>query len=402
MDNNIGNTFSSLYGLLDDNVNSINTGTLTATDVVFENAFIDFTGATLFNFPTDGTSVFTNGQGKLTIDGFSVPIGYMNTLEGVSGPVNITSTIINQLYVVGIAQNQVVIGALSGQLSTLPSPANGIFATVNNNLTWLSGITPQLGGTGIVNASGNTLTINAPSTINQDVSTTASPIFTNLTLSGIAINDVLIAGAPITGVPTRTGVFTSVSGTTPTWTPIITSFLGGTGVSNLSANTLTINAPSTINQNVSTTVTPTFAGVATSLSGIIMTNTIPGAVPTTLNNYEETTLSGINSLSGYQLTIRKIGKKVSLSWPLINPIVNLSAFTILPSRFIPLSGTTATLGTMTNVIYTRPVTVSSGGLGTIGALTIDLSGNVKTSTAAFAALATGIVYPGCIEYNTSI
>lgn len=199
------------------------------------------------------------------------------------------------------------------------SGSSTVFATTFNGT--LSGgggggggiLDPSLGGTGENNGS-NTITVNAASIINQDVSTTATPSHAGLLLSNTtnqltlgASTQRVTLSAPASAsnvIVTLPNVATTVIGddttntlTNKTWNGVlIGATYGGTGVNN-GSNTITVNAASTINQDVSTTAAPSH----TSLSLSNTTNQITLGAST-----QRVTLSAPASASNVTVTLPNV------------------------------------------------------------------------------------------------
>ena len=108
-----------------------------------------------------------------------------------------------------------------------------------------------------------------------------------------------------TSIAQGTGMTNSVSGTTTTvnLTSPVSPAHGGTGVTN-GTNTLTVNANSTINQNVSTTASPTFVNVDAGNWVKGTTSVVPVSGTTTLTNTStrvQILLSGGTGTQTYKL-----------------------------------------------------------------------------------------------------
>ena len=168
-------------------------------------------GGTGINNP--GT--WTNG-GNVSFSGAYTFTGTLTGNTGVTFPTSGTLATTGQLPA-GAALTEVSDTNVTLTLGGTPSTA--LLQATSVTAGWTGQLSPARGGTGINNST-NTLTINAASTINQDVSTTASPLFVNIGVNNIYQS--VTGTVPVSGTTvltkTSTGTQTLLSGGTDTQT----------------------------------------------------------------------------------------------------------------------------------------------------------------------------------------
>jgi hypothetical protein len=289
------------------------------------------------------------------------------------------------------------------------------------------------GGTGVDNL-GNTLTINAASTINQNVSTTAIPTFSNIIDSSITPYTLVCGGTtvtnpfqnvatlgtagqvltsagaaalPVWSTPT-TGTVTSVSGTllqidvaTGTTTPVISidpGYVGQTSITTLGTVTT-----GTWHGSV---VSPIYGGTGVNNGASTITlggNLLTAGALTTVGAYSSTfTMTGVTSVTfpttGLLATSTTLGTVTTGVWsatPITVPFGGTGNTTFTAYSVI-LAGTTAT-GTFQNVLGVGAAgqVLTSAGAGAIPAWATPSAGTVSSvsGTAGQIDVATGTTTP---------
>lgn len=327
------------------------------------------------NVSSSGNPVFN----AMTASSRSILFGGTNSTT-VTGPSSGGSITITLPTIADTLVGRTTTDTLSNKTLVAPAlgtPASGVLTNCTGlpMTTGVSGILAATnGGTGVNNGA-NTLTVNAASTIDQNVSTTAAPTHTSLSLTNPGNQLTFFTGTQKTtvNVPVPAsnitvsfpGVATNLIGddtsnilTNKIWnSALILPAYGGTGANN-GANTILVTAPSSLNQDLRTTASPTYASLSLSNT----TNQLVFGTGT-----QKTTLTSPAPASNVTLTLPIIA----------DTLVGQTTTDTLSNKTLvaPALGTPAS-GTLTNCTG-LPLTT-----GVTGALGVTNGGTSQTSWSA--------------------